>query len=319
MMNKNCSVSSRIIYSKFVFNIFSLTLIFMLSSIYQLQSSELDAKQRSFISAFQKEMVKSGGDCVFTKNMFITLLTCTVGNSLSQVSPGRSSASAARTECEEFAMLADKAFAEARYIVDAQITICKVLDKSPVKAVSQDPLFKRIVVSSNVSIELPSHWSLRGLDDRRNTAASVEARTGQVQHVATLSAFALPRPSGANVRLSFIDEITTQDDVRKEYNLRKSAFLKDLSDVYTDLIGELVKNGVPITQRFRPEVIDIGPYIVFKFIYERDGTDGRWLVAQYHLVLGPQKILLTTSHRQRDAQLWEPILRRVVQSLRIKS
>lgn len=315
MINRKFLISSVFINSKGVINFLLIISIYMILPIVQVQSSELGAKQRSFISSFQKEMIKNGGDCVFT----INILTCSVGNSLSQASPGKSSASAARAECEEFAMLADKVFAGARYIVDAQITICKVLDKSPVKAVSQDPLFKRIEVSSNVSIELPSHWSLRGIDDRRNTAASVEARTGQVQHVAALSAFALPRPSGANVRLSFIDELTTQEEVKKEYYSRKNVFLEDLSDVYAELIGGITKTGVSITQRFRPEVIDIGPYIVFKFTYERDGTDDRWLVAQYHLVLGPQKILLTTSHRQRDAQLWEPILRRVVQSLRIKS
>jgi hypothetical protein len=186
-------------------------------------------------------------------------------------------------------------------------------------AFAQNSQYSRIEVTPKVSIELPSHWVLQGLDGRRNTSASVEARMREPQHVAALSAFSQPQPSGARVRISFIDiDDTTQAEVRQEYRLRRASFIRDLDATYEETIGDMTKAGVTVTQRFRPTIVEINNMIAFKFTYERAGSDDRWLVSQHHILNGRQKVLMTTSHRQRDAIVWRPILERVVNSLSVR-
>jgi hypothetical protein len=186
-------------------------------------------------------------------------------------------------------------------------------------AFAQNSQYGRIEVTPKVSIELPVHWVLRGLDERRNASASVEARLRQPQHVAGLSAFSQPQPSGASVRVSFIDiDNTTQSEVRQEYRLRRANFLRELDATYEEILGEMSKAGMIVTQRFRPSVVEINNMIAFKFTYERAGTDDRRLVSQYHVLNGRQKVLMTISHRQRDALIWQPILERVANSLVVR-
>jgi hypothetical protein len=186
-------------------------------------------------------------------------------------------------------------------------------------ASSQGSQFRRTEITPKVSIELPSHWTLQGLDERRNTSASVEARIREPQHVAALSAFSQPQPSGARVRVSFLDiDETSQAEVRQEYRLRRANFLRELDETYEEMMGEMVKAGVSVTQRFRPTVVEINGMLAFKFTYERSSGDDRWLVSQHHILNGRHKVLLTISHRQRDAAIWQPILERVVNSLSVR-
>lgn len=183
---------------------------------------------------------------------------------------------------------------------------------------SQGSQFRRIEITPKVSIELPSHWTSQGLDERRNTSASVEARMREPQHVAALSAFSQPQPSGARVRVSFLDiDETSQAQVRQEYRLHKSRFLRELDETYEEMMGEMAKTGVSVTQRIRPTVVEINGMVALKFTYERMGVDDRWLVSQHHILNGRHKVLLTTSHRQRDALVWQPILERVANSLSV--
>lgn len=68
--------------------------------------------------------------------------------------------------------------------------------------------YRRIEVGKRVSLEVPKHWHVRDLDERRNIAAAGEAimdavgRKNEPSHVTSLSVVSQPGPVGAIIRIS---------------------------------------------------------------------------------------------------------------------
>ena len=77
-------------------------------------------------------------------------------------------------------------------------------------AAAQESQFRRISVGNRVTIEVPAHWHVRDLDERKNISAAGEALTkglskkNEPNHVSALSAVSRPEPIGAIIRVSFI-------------------------------------------------------------------------------------------------------------------
>lgn len=198
--------------------------------------------------------------------------------------------------------------------------------------------YRRIEVGKRVSLEVPKHWHVRDLDERRNIAAAGEAimdavgRKNEPSHVTSLSVVSQPGPVGAIIRISFIPiDKLSQSDVRSALQSDREGTLREVETSFREvetsfreekavLSKVMEKQGIKIIGQESFGFDLIGNMTAFTLSYRRTSAVGSspFLVTQYHVPVGLEKVLITLSYREADALLFRPILERVKRSVAIR-
>lgn len=188
----------------------------------------------------------------------------------------------------------------------------------PQIAFADDSQFQRFLVDNKVSIQIPKHWHLNDENRRRDLAAASEARSGKFNHVASLSANSLPRPSGGIIRVSLIktDELTQAsfvDAIKKNTDLLKKELTNEIQNEFKTLKSVMEKDNISILNGPSIELIKIGEKFGFAVIYRRTNAsdNSTFLVSQFHIPLNREKALITLSYREQDKIVYEAIMKHV--------
>lgn len=212
------------------------------------------------------------------------------------------------------------------------ITLAFVISLTTVSGViAQESQFRRISVDSRVTIEVPAHWHVRDIDERRNISAAGEAllegagMKNESNHVSALSVVSRPEPVGAIIRVSFIPiEDLTQASLLREIQLDRAGMLREIAGVFKEVMDAvrkgMQKQGIQILGEEKVGIDTIGGLTAFTVTYRRTSAVGPspFTVTQYHVPVGKEKVLITLSYRESDGLLFGLILDRVKRSVTIK-
>jgi hypothetical protein len=212
-----------------------------------------------------------------------------------------------------------------------QIVVLVALFAQTYSIRAEEPNYRRVEVGNRVSLDVPSHWHLRGLDDRRNVAAAAEAvvaaagRPNEPVHVAALSVVSTPEPIGGIIRVSFISiEQLSQPDLANALRTDRLATMREVASVFHEDMLALSKGfesqGIHVLGQESVGTASIGGATAFTLSYRRTSAAGQspFTVVQYHVPLGKQKALISLSYRESDAPLFKAIFDRVKRSIVIR-
>ncbi len=197
--------------------------------------------------------------------------------------------------------------------------------------IAQESQFRRINVGGRVSIEVPAHWHVRDINERRNISAAGEVltegagRKNEINHVSALSVVSRPEPVGAIIRVSYIPiEELTQVSLLHEIQSDRAGVLREIAGAFREDIAAIKKGmekqGMQILGQEKVGIDTIGGLTAFTVMYRRSSAVGPspFSVTQYHVPVGNEKILITMSYRESDGRLFGLILDRVKRSVTIK-
>ncbi len=198
------------------------------------------------------------------------------------------------------------------------------------EVLAQESQFRRISVGSRVTIEVPVHWHIRDLDERKNISAAGEVFTEGVSkknepnYVSALSVVSRPEPVGAIIRVSFIPiEDFSQAAVRQAIQTDRSGVLREIAGAFKEdmdaLRKAMEKQGMQILGQEKVAIDTIGGLTAFTLMYRRTSAVGPtpFTVTQYHVPVGKEKVLISLSYRESDGRLFGLILDRVKRSITI--
>ena len=196
---------------------------------------------------------------------------------------------------------------------------------------AQESQFQRINVGGRVTIEVPAHWHVRDINERKNISAAGEVLTEGVgkknepNHVSALSVVSRPEPVGAIIRVSFIPiEDLSQASLRQEVQSDRTGVLREVAGAFKEdmdaLRKAMEKQGMQILGQEKVGIDTIGGLTAFTLTYRRTSAVGPspFTVTQYHVPVGKEKVLITLSYRESDGRLFGLILDRVKRSVTIK-
>ncbi len=190
-------------------------------------------------------------------------------------------------------------------------------------AFAQDTSFHRVQLPYGISLDVPSHWTVLSLENRKNLGAAGQAMTENAgierpsgRKESLLAMNATPNPTGAMIRVS----VTSPPDyTQSDLAAATPADIKELE-------AEMLKGFKQLEASGGPKIIEMQPfriektdnYRVLVMPYVRAGANGPspWQVTQYKIPVSNRLIEITLSHRQSDAIVWRPILERVKRSVK---
>jgi len=187
---------------------------------------------------------------------------------------------------------------------------CVLIAVAMVSVGAQSSGYTKLNVKNRVQLEIPVDWTINDAEHRNRVRELGEKAIGiPVQHTASLSAQSFPAPSKMFVRVSFLklEPPISQADIRKEVQTDRQQLIQDLSDQWKRgspvMWAGLAKNGVKEVGRPSFGVEDLGGQTALVIRYGRtsiDNSAGTMRVAQYHIVLGDEKALITMSYVDGD-------------------
>lgn len=185
-------------------------------------------------------------------------------------------------------------------------------------AFAQDASFRRVQLAYGISLDVPSHWTVLSLENRKNIGAAgqamtenagIEGSTGRKESLLAMNA--TPSPTGAMIRVS----VTSPPDyTQSDLAAATSADIKEIGAEMLSMFRKLETSGGPKILEMQPLRIEkFNNYRVLVIPYVRAGIIGSspWQVSQYKIPVSNRLIEITLSHRQSDAFVWRPILERV--------
>jgi hypothetical protein len=177
-------------------------------------------------------------------------------------------------------------------------------------AMAQSTGYTKLNVKNRVQLEIPDDWTINDAEHRRRVKEFGEKVTGiATQHTASLSVQSFPVPSSVSVRVSFLklEPPISQVDVRKEARADRQQMIRDLADMWKEespvVWAGLAKNGVKEVGRPTFAVESLGGQTALVIRYGRTSTVNSaetMRVAQYHIPLGNEKVLITLSNIDGD-------------------
>jgi hypothetical protein len=172
--------------------------------------------------------------------------------------------------------------------------------------VAQPSGFTKIDVKSRVQIEVPEHWTINDADNRARVRDLAQKIIGvEISHVAALSVSSFPTPSNMWVRVSLVPLTPpiTQADLTRELRNGEKKFLKEVREEWDEeapvMWAGLKKLGVTEVGQPSFKIEKLGGKFAIAIRYGRTsiGDASRAIkVAQYHVLLGDQKALITLSY-----------------------
>lgn len=199
----------------------------------------------------------------------------------------------------------------------------------PTSTASQTLMYTAIDVGGRLAITVPSHWRIRDAAERQNIAAGADAafnptgKSSESMHVSSLSVVSIPEPTRAIIRVSFVKEPGTQADLNREIKANKDKVIAELKDAWDadkqELAEVMAKQGGQYLGQEAYRVETIGTRTALVISYKRSSLRGGapFVVTQYHVPMGSDKVLVTLSFQESEAALFRPILERVKNSISI--
>ena len=173
--------------------------------------------------------------------------------------------------------------------------------------------YLKLNVKDKVQIEIPEDWTINDAENRKRVRDLAQELTGlEVNHVASLSISSFPSPSRMWVRVSFIrlDPPLSQPDVTKLLRTGETEFLKGLREGWQEeapaMWAALGRQGVREVGSASVAIEQLGGKTAFVIRYGRTSfgdVTQTVKVAQYHVVLGAEKALITLSYQDGDSQI----------------
>jgi len=190
-------------------------------------------------------------------------------------------------------------------------------------ALAQDTAFRTVQLAYGISLDVPSHWAVLSLEDRKNIGAAGQAMAENVgiegpsgRKESLLAMNATPSPTGAMIRVS----VTSPPDLTQAD--LAAATPSDLQEIGTEMLGIFrqleTPGGLKIIKMQPVRIERINNYRALVISYIRAGATGPfpWQVTQYKIPVSNHLIEITLSHRKPDAVVWRPILERVKRSIK---
>ena len=190
--------------------------------------------------------------------------------------------------------------------------------------------YTTVEVAGRVSITVPAHWRVRDASERQNIAASADAllnpsaKPSEPMHVSSLSVISTPEPPQAIIRVSFPKDLGSQGELQQELARGRDAALRELAAGWQEeskALAELLsKQGMRYLGGERFDFQAIGSKTAMVISYRRTSARGGapYVVTQYHVPMGQDKVLITLSLQESAASLMGPILERVKSSVLIR-
>jgi len=191
--------------------------------------------------------------------------------------------------------------------------------------------YARLLVGGRVTVELPADWSVRDasevsattlIDMRGWKGRALEPAGGRVEALDALSRLDTYK---AFVRVSLIPTpMFTQDDFRKVLAESQQGILNGVAANWDKerpaLESEFRGSGAELLPGRTVRIQQVGENVAFAIEYRlRYAGDGSpFLVSQYHIPAGKQKVDFAVGYRELDAQAFAPIQERVKTSLTIR-
>ena len=173
----------------------------------------------------------------------------------------------------------------------------------------------KLNVKEKVQIEIPEDWTINDAENRKRVRDLAQQMTGlEVNHIASLSISSFPSPSRMWVRVSFIplDPPLSQTDLKKELRTvaGENELIKALNDGWKEeapaMWAGLGKQGIREVGSASVAIEQLGGKTAFVIRYGRTSfgdVTQTVKVAQYHVVLGAEKALITLSYQDGDSQI----------------
>jgi len=210
--------------------------------------------------------------------------------------------------------------ANLKHLFFAAIVALTLLTNS---AFAQNTSFRSVQLAYGISLDVPSHWTVLSLENRKNLAAAgqatidnagIEGPSGRKETLLAMNA--TPYPTSAMIRVSVTSPPDyTQSDLA-------AVTPTDLLEVGTEMLKmfrQLEASGGLKVNEMQPVRIErLNNYRVLVMPYIRAGINdpSPWQVTQYKIPVSNHLIEITLSHRQSDAIVWRPILERVKRSVK---
>ncbi len=189
-----------------------------------------------------------------------------------------------------------------------------------------DSNYQQLSLQEGISIEVPRHWLVHSDLEKKNFAAAGEASMGAAgikkdtteKSTSVLAVSALPMPTGAKIRITVVRPLRfTGADLR-------AATAKDLKETHAELRTEMSKSLTATGGQLlaldipRIETLDSQSAFLIKYRRTEGGSPTPWVVARYRIPVGDKLVEFTTSYRESDAIIFQPILENVKRSLKLK-
>jgi hypothetical protein len=181
------------------------------------------------------------------------------------------------------------------------------------KAFAQSAGYTKINVKNQVQLEVPDDWTINDAEHRKRVRDISKKLSEQANdEIAALSVHSFPSPSRMWIRISFIsmDPPLSQGDLTKELRAGEKEFLKGLHDWWQEeapsMWANLGKQGVREVGWPSFAIEQLGGKTAFVIRYGRTSVSDPTQavkVAQYHVLLGKEKALITLSYFDGDPQI----------------
>lgn len=190
---------------------------------------------------------------------------------------------------------------------------------------ANDNLFKPLVLPNNIYIEIPSHWTVLPNDIRKNIAVAGESMLKNngitnyenYQKERLLSVHSLPEPNGVVIRVSFMTPAEyTQQDLENMTSQDLHSGAQELLDTFKKMGSSTALKVIEMND-FKVEELNQQKALVISYLREGVNKEPPWQVLQYKIPTSKGIVEATFSYRYSEAILWQPILERVKQSLRV--
>lgn len=186
---------------------------------------------------------------------------------------------------------------------------------------AQDAAFHRLQLPYGISLDVPAHWAVLSMEDRKNLdaatqaileSAGAEGPAGRKESL--LAVNATPSPTGAMIRVSVTSPPEYSQSVLAMAN---STDLKEVAAEMLKMFRQFEAAGGPRIIEMLPARIEhLNEHRALVMSYVRTGwNESAWQVTQYKIPTRERLIEITLSYRQSDAPIWIPVLEHVKQSL----
>jgi hypothetical protein len=188
---------------------------------------------------------------------------------------------------------------------------------------AQDDSFQQVQLAYGITLDVPSHWTVLSLENRKNLHAAgqavtknagVEESSGRKESLLAINA--TPDPTGAMIRVS----VTSPPDyTESDLAAATPEDLKELEAEMLKIFEQLEASGGPKVIEVQPfHIEEINNHRTLVMPYVRASVNGPspWQVTQYKIPVSNHLIEISLSYRQSDAVVWRPILERVKRSVK---
>jgi hypothetical protein len=190
--------------------------------------------------------------------------------------------------------------------------------------------YTSIDLAGRLSVTVPGHWFVRDAAGRQNVAAAASAfidptgKRNEPIHFSSLSVLSSAERPQVIFRISFVDEPGGQTELQQDLARGKAAAIRELAEAWKEesraLAATLERQGGRYLGDERFDFLDIGGKKAMLISYRRASLTGGapFRVNQYHIPMGSDKILITTSVQESASRLMQPIVDRMLLSVAIR-